>query len=214
MSLETYTGFIKDIVDTNPQQTDPVAQGDDHLRGIKLTLSSQFAGLTDGIAITASESQINKTAGTFPEVVIGDNATADNNFFMSAEANDGTMSITRGNAGAPISVPLKINADNSIDGNIGVGANQTWQDVTGSRALGVTYTNNTGKPIMVNVQAGSNVANASGVITVGGVVMTGQAQNLAGVALVMPSVVVPDGATYAASLSAGTSTGIKWVELR
>lgn len=36
-----------------------------------------------------------------------------------------------------------------------IGVDQTWQDVTASRALGVTYTNSTGKPIVVSV-AGAN----------------------------------------------------------
>ncbi len=43
-------------------------------------------------------------------------------------------------------------------GSVGVG--QTWQDVSGSRASGVTYTNNTGKPIEVSIRCvmtGSNV---------------------------------------------------------
>jgi hypothetical protein len=31
----------------------------------------------------------------------------------------------------------------------GIGISQTWQNVTGSRTLGTTYTNSTGKPIMV-----------------------------------------------------------------
>ncbi len=42
-------------------------------------------------------------------------------------------------------------------------------DETANRAAGVTYTNNTGKPIMVNVIAGSNATGGSyGKITVGG----------------------------------------------
>jgi hypothetical protein len=34
----------------------------------------------------------------------------------------------------------------------GIGISQTWQNVTGSRALGTTYTNSSGKPIQVHVQ--------------------------------------------------------------
>ena len=32
-----------------------------------------------------------------------------------------------------------------------IGANQTWQDKTATRSIGVEYTNNTGIPIMVSV---------------------------------------------------------------
>ena len=34
-----------------------------------------------------------------------------------------------------------------------IGVNQTWQDVTGSRVAGTTYTNSTGKPIFVSIEA-------------------------------------------------------------
>lgn len=61
MGLETF-GYIKDLVDTNPTGQDPKSQGDDHLRGIKQTLTDQFAGLTEGIPITASESDLNATS--------------------------------------------------------------------------------------------------------------------------------------------------------
>lgn len=37
----------------------------------------------------------------------------------------------------------------------GLGYGQTWADYTSVRALGVTYTNNTGKPIAISVTAGS-----------------------------------------------------------
>lgn len=59
MALETYSGFIKDLVQTNPTPTDPVAQGQPHLNGIKKTLATQFSGFTEGVAITVPESVIN-----------------------------------------------------------------------------------------------------------------------------------------------------------
>jgi hypothetical protein len=37
----------------------------------------------------------------------------------------------------------------------GIGIGQTWQDVKSSRATGTTYTNSTGKPIMVSISQGS-----------------------------------------------------------
>jgi len=38
MGLEVFTGKIADLVPTWPTGTDPKSQGDDHLRGIKLTI--------------------------------------------------------------------------------------------------------------------------------------------------------------------------------
>lgn len=39
--------------------------------------------------------------------------------------------------------------DSSVQSAAGIGYGQTWQNVTGSRVSGTTYTNSTGKPIMV-----------------------------------------------------------------
>jgi hypothetical protein len=58
MGLEAGS-YIKDLVPTNPQGTDPKSQGDDHLRLIKTVLATQFSGFTEGIPITVSESEIN-----------------------------------------------------------------------------------------------------------------------------------------------------------
>lgn len=59
MSLEAFTGWIKDLIATNPAGGDPKSQGDDHIRGIKQTLVAQFAGLTQGKAVTVNEDQLN-----------------------------------------------------------------------------------------------------------------------------------------------------------
>jgi len=53
-----------------------------------------------------------------------------------------------------------------------IGVGQTWQDITASRALGTTYTNSTGKPIVVNpiiIGSGSNTIYST--ITVDGVIV-------------------------------------------
>lgn len=58
MGLESGS-FIKDLVATNPQGTDPKSQGDDHLRLVKSVLQSQFSGFTDGIPVTLTETELN-----------------------------------------------------------------------------------------------------------------------------------------------------------
>lgn len=63
MGLETYTGYIPSLVDTNPTGSDPKSQGDDHLRGIKKTLSTTFSGFTEAaVAVTVTASHINDLA--------------------------------------------------------------------------------------------------------------------------------------------------------
>jgi len=66
MSLETYTGYIKDLVVTNPTSTDPKSQGDDHLRGIKDTLATQFSSFTVGTDLTMTETELNDTVDQQP----------------------------------------------------------------------------------------------------------------------------------------------------
>ena len=53
----------------------------------------------------------------------------------------------------------------------GLGVNQTWQNVTGSRVQGTTYTNSTGKPIMVSIisaptDAGRNLTIDSKIVSI------------------------------------------------
>jgi hypothetical protein len=93
--------------------------------------------------------------------------------------------------------------------NQSVGYEQTWQDVTGSRALGTSYTNSTGKPIQVKVSA---IASSAAVmtITVAGVGLPGGGLG----SLPEGSAIVPNGATYSAALSAGTPSSLNWKELR
>lgn len=90
-----------------------------------------------------------------------------------------------------------------------LGVGQTWQSLTGSRAFGTTYTNSTGKPIMVAVSTNSSANTNSISATVAGVSIINDATSAgaSGVA----SFVVPDGATY--SVSSAKSLNL-WAELR
>ena len=110
-----------------------------------------------------------------------------------------------------------INSANVSGGFLGIG--QTWQDVTGSRSIGGTYTNSTGRPIMVSivVRITLSLTTASFRIDVGGVTAnaclgygnTGTIytnQNM--------TVIVPDGSTYILQRTSGTQAMINWYELR
>lgn len=90
----------------------------------------------------------------------------------------------------------------------GIGVGQTWQNVLGSRSAGTTFTNTTGKPIMINIsRAGPNYAQTT--IYVDG--------NAAAFAYVDQyggneslSAIVPNGATYRVD----GPTPSRWYELR
>ena len=99
-------------------------------------------------------------------------------------------------------------------GQIGVG--QTWQDLTATRALATNYTNNTGRPITVQIQT----SQAAGGVTrfnlglgapvtfveLGSPQVNGQCP--------YPQIVVPDGWSYSLTNVAGGNSIVKWWELR
>ena len=88
-----------------------------------------------------------------------------------------------------------------------IGVGQTWQDVTRSRSAGVTYTNNTQKPIMVIVTRG--VARGfTAYFTVNGIdLIWSHAGTSIGIADAF-SIIIPVGATYKCD------TFSTWAELR
>jgi len=95
--------------------------------------------------------------------------------------------------------------------DIVIGVGQTWQDVIGSRVLGTTYTNSTGKPIMIRCSTNSSVAGTS-VLTVNGVALeswysvNGQPEIVA---------IVQNGGTYVLTYPPGGTVSIfKFSELR
>ena len=92
--------------------------------------------------------------------------------------------------------------------NTQIGVGQTWQNLTGSRTLGVTETNTTGSPIQV-IASTSNAGAYNISFVVDGVTISletktaGQNSNT--------GAIVPNGSTYSA-VSAG-STLLSWFEL-
>lgn len=102
---------------------------------------------------------------------------------------------------------------------VSLGHGQTWQNLTASRAFGVTYTNSTNRPIFV-VITGTTPSGANGAftVTVNGVIVAenGIVGNggSSGQHRIPTSVIVPPGGTYSAQQSVATSTLDRWVELR
>jgi len=93
-----------------------------------------------------------------------------------------------------------------------IGVDQTWQDVTSSRSSGTTYTNTTGKPIMVNILSGTaGNTTVSATATVGGTTFTLIYDNTPSTARGTGSFIVPVGATYSVACSRGIDG---WHELR
>jgi hypothetical protein len=94
-----------------------------------------------------------------------------------------------------------------------LGYGQTWQDVSGSRALSTTYYNTTGKPIIVHFRlATTTAASCTTQITIAGSILSGDTITTSGAGLHL-NVVVPPNASYAITIS-GSGTINQWYELR
>ena len=91
-----------------------------------------------------------------------------------------------------------------------IGVGQTWQEFTvpSQRTDGVNYTNDTGRPICVNIR----LARDDGVIElwVDGF-MLGKIGDTAGPAAISLNIIVPAGSTYRAEIDGAT---LFWYELR
>lgn len=93
-----------------------------------------------------------------------------------------------------------------------LGFNQSWQDVTGSRALSTTYTNSTGRPIEVKVTVSLGNTNTFTNLIVGGINASRVVGPGAGTYTYEMSAIVPNGISY--SVSGGSPTLSSWRELR
>jgi hypothetical protein len=98
----------------------------------------------------------------------------------------------------------------------GLGAAQSWQDMSASRAINTTYTNTTGRPIIVTASMTSTTASCNAMIIINGVTtIYGSSVGATGQWMTI-SAVVPNGVTYRIAVSAGTGTiaANTWRELR
>jgi len=89
---------------------------------------------------------------------------------------------------------------------------QTWQDVTASRAISTTYTNTTGRPIVVHFRGTGSAPNAVVAIvnsTYGQLSCGGSTTYANGL-----SFLVGVGDTYSINIAAGSPTKGSWFELR
>jgi len=99
---------------------------------------------------------------------------------------------------------------------IAIGVGQTWQNVTDSRALGTTYTNTTGKPIVVSVINTRATICAVQILVEATPAFASQVNGASGqFQYIGGSAIVPAGATYRVTdWSVGGVTLTSWTELR
>jgi hypothetical protein len=109
-----------------------------------------------------------------------------------------------GNISAP-----NLSGTNTGDGVLAIGVGQTWQNMTASRASGVTYTNSTGKPITAAVYIGDSGGADSVTAFVGATIIYNSNLGSGGESITF---IIPAGSTYKYDYSPNPL--MSWVELR
>lgn len=128
----------------------------------------------------------------------------------------GFIDITETTAGAWNTSPTEIQGAGglalaSLSSASTFGYGQTWQNVTASRTPGTTYTNTTGKPILVAIIAASTSTAYTMTFFTGGLSFpTVMSAPAAGYSTVVP-IVIPPGGTYSATV---VNCSLTWTELR
>jgi len=148
-----------------------------------------------GAADSASTVYSTTARGSVPYRVVG--------FIESTQATAGTW------ATAPSTIQGV--GGQALAALASLGYSQTWQDLTASRALATTYYNTTGRPIFVTATNAGSASNVSVTATVNGVVAAESLFAVGGNGGFV-SFVVPPGATYSVTMSAGGLN--RWSELR
>jgi len=127
----------------------------------------------------------------------------------------GFIDITETIAGTWATAPSTIQGQGgqALAGISAIGYGQIWQDVTGSRVIGTTYYNTTGRPIQVSATTFSTTAASVGQMTVNGVVVAKSAQPGSGYNDIY-SVIVPPGGAYSITQAGAGASLYQWSELR
>jgi hypothetical protein len=171
------------------------------------TMASQAAG---AVAITGG------SITNITDIVVADGGTGRSTLDANA--------VLLGNGTSPLQVVAPSTTGNVLTSNgttwtsaapavvkgLGIGG-EIWNNVTGSRALGSTYTNTRGYPIMISVNGTGSGASGISVVINGSQIYFNQAQWNGAGAFPAAAIIIPNGATYSVTMStSGLST---WWEL-
>jgi len=133
---------------------------------------------------------------------------------LDLPSSSGTVGLVSGNLGTP-STLVGTNITGTANSlNAGLGVNQTWQSVTGSRAIGTTYTNSTGKPIMVIVSGTGDGTNGLWGVTINSAITFYTPSTYGASVWTTACFIVPNGNTYQLTNQGANATLQNWSELR
>jgi len=234
MTVETAT-YLNSLSSANPGSTDQIPEGDDHLRLIKVVLKSTFPGRggEEGRTIVKAAGYtpaLTEVGATFVHtatlaVALAALAGLPSGTFYNFVAQTGTTTLTPNgtdtiNGTTTFSLPVGQSCEIVKQGTnwvvligaapqVEIGISQTWQNMSGSRALATNYTNSTSRPIQVSIIGRSGALAA----------MSLQVSALAVASLsIDPSydgtvtAIVPPGAVYRLDMTSGSIQS--WFELR
>lgn len=152
----------------------------------------------------------------------GAGAADSNNVIYSTTARSsvpyrvvGFIDSTQTTAGTWTSAPTTVQGvgGQALTALSSIGYGQTWQDVSGSRAVNTTYYNTTGRPIMASVRGQGTTAaswNMNWIVNGVSLPLTGWVGS--GSLYGVTTAIIPAGASY--SLSTANTTFNTWAELR
>jgi hypothetical protein len=123
------------------------------------------------------------------------------------------MEITEATPGTWATAHTKLIPISAPQSLMSLGLGQTWQNLTASRAINVTYYNTTGKPIFVSTSALVGAAGNYVALSINGISITSGQAYTAGTRVHI-SAVVPPGVSYALVNIAGSNSVDVWSELR
>ena len=105
--------------------------------------------MASSIETTSTTTTLKNNGNVYLSVDTNDDVTVTNDLSVSGTTTLSTaLPVASGGTGATALTNL----------NVGIGAGQTWQALTGSRALSTNYTNSTGRSIgIIAVSAGTNI---------------------------------------------------------
>lgn len=173
--------------------------------------SALFSGLTAGTKYYLSGSTAGAITATAPSekvsVGLAKSATV---MFVDIDPVAGTPIQDQATWNTGTDTTESLISPDKLDTKIktlAIGEGQAWQDVSGSRSFNTTYTNTTGRAILVSLEIGADVT--SDFLVDGVVAASSNASSAANATI--SGVIVPDGSTYRINTTGSVQL---WAELR